>query len=81
LFLFLEDATNPTTNNSSEQTFRMSKVFMKVTNCFPLCAKELFAGVRSVINTGKRQGLNAYQATKRALSPFGSFFGSQHAQE
>jgi hypothetical protein len=30
-----------------------------------------------MINTGKRQGLNAYQAIKRALSPFGSFFPSQ----
>jgi len=82
LFLFLEDATIPTTNNSSEQSFRMSKVFMKVTNCFRSdWGKELFAGVRSVINTGKRQGLNTYQAIKRALSPFNSFFGSQPAQE
>ncbi len=75
LFLFLEDAAIPTTNNSSEQAFRMSKMFMKVTNCFRSdWGKELFAGVRSVINTGKRQGLNTYQAIKRALSPFGSFF-------
>jgi transposase len=82
LFLFLEDATIPTTNNSSEQAFRMSKLFMKVTNCFRSnWGKELFAGVRSVINTGKRQGLNAYQAIKRALSPFNSFFGSEPAQE
>ena len=82
LFLFLEDDTIPPTNNSSEQAFRMSKVFMKVTNCFRSdWGKELFAGVRSVINTGKRQGLNAYQAIKRALSPFDSFFGSKPAQE
>lgn len=80
LFLFLEDPTIPTTNNSSEQAFRMSKLFMKVTNCFrSQWGKELFAGARSVINTGKRQGLNAYQAIKRALSPFGSFFPSQPA--
>jgi transposase len=82
LFLFLEDATIPTTNNSSEQAFRMSKVFMKVTNCFRSdWGKELFAGVRSVINTGKRQGLNTYQAIRKALSPSGSFFGSRPAQE
>jgi transposase len=80
LFLFLEDPTIPTTNNSSEQAFRMSKLFMKVTNCFrSQWGKELFAGARSVINTGKRQGLNAYQAIKRALSPFDSFFPSQPA--
>jgi len=75
LFLFLEDATIPPTNNSSEQAIRMSKIFLKVTNCFRSdWGKDLFAGVRSVINTGRRMGLNAYQAIKKALSPFGSFF-------
>lgn len=75
LFLFLEDSTIPPTNNSSEQAVRMSKVFLKVTNCFRSdWGKELFAGVRSVINTGRRQGLSAYEAIQRALSPFGSLF-------
>jgi len=74
LFLFLEDATIPPTNNSSEQDIRMSKIFLKVTNGFRSeWGKELFAGVRSVVSTGRRMGLNAYQAIKKALSPFGSF--------
>lgn len=74
LFLFLEDATIPPTNNSSEQDIRMSKIFLKVTNGFRSeWGKELFAGVRSVVKTGQRMGLNAYQAIKKALSPFGSF--------
>jgi transposase len=34
LFLFLEDATIPPTNNSSEQAIRMSTVFRQVTNGF-----------------------------------------------
>ena len=37
----------------------MNELFLKVTNCFRSdWGKELFAGVRSVINTGKR--LNTY---------------------
>ena len=34
LFLFLEDASVPPTNNSSEQAIRMSTIFRKVTNGF-----------------------------------------------
>ena len=34
LFLFLEDAAIPPTNNSSEQAIRMSVIFRRVTNCF-----------------------------------------------
>jgi transposase len=30
--------------------------------------------VRSVVNTGKRQGLAAFQAIQKALSPMGSLF-------
>lgn len=75
LFLFLEDCAATPTNNSSEQDIRMSTIFRKVTNCFRSdWGKELFAGVRSVVNTGRRMGLDPYQAIQRALSPFGSFF-------
>jgi hypothetical protein len=34
----------------------------------------LFAAVRSVVNTGKRQGLTAYQSIQQALSIDGSLF-------
>jgi hypothetical protein len=70
LFLFLEDSTIPTRNNSSEKAFRISKIFMKVTNwfCFDW-GKELLDGVCSVTNIGKHQGLNAYQATISAIPP------------
>jgi transposase len=75
LFVFLKDASVPPTNNESEQAIRMSTVFRKVTNCFRSpWGRDLFAAVRSVVNTGKRQGLTAYQAIKKALSTNGSIF-------
>ncbi|MEG5019694.1 MULTISPECIES: IS66 family transposase [unclassified Microcoleus] len=75
LFLFLEDAGIPPTNNSSEQAIRMSVVFRRVTNGFRSeWGRDLFAAVRSVVNTGKRQGLTAYQSIQQALSIDGSLF-------
>lgn len=75
LFLLLEDASIPPTHNSSEQAIRMSTVFRKVTNGFrSQWGRDLFAAVRSVVNTGKRQGVSAYQAIQKALSPLGSLF-------
>ncbi len=75
LFLFLEDATIPPTNNSSEQAIRMSVIFRRVTNGFRSeWGRDLFAAVRSVVNTGKRQGLTAYQSIQQALSTDHSLF-------
>jgi transposase len=75
LFLFLEDAAIPATNNSSEQAIRMSVIFRRVTNGFRSeWGRDLFAAVRSVVNTGKRQGLTAYQSIQQALSTDGSIF-------
>ena len=74
LFLFLDDAAIPPTNNSSEQAIRMSTVFRKVTNGFRSnWGRDLFAAVRSVVNTGKRQGISAYEALQKALSPVALF--------
>lgn len=75
LFLFLEDRTIPPTNNASEQALRMSVVFRKVTNGFRSeWGKDLFADIRSVVNTGKRQGLSAFEAISAALNPRKSLF-------
>jgi len=75
LFLCLEDASLPPTTNSSEQAMRMSTVFRKVTNGFRSdWGRDLFAAVRSMVTTGKRQGLSAYQAIQKALSPVRSLF-------
>lgn len=78
LLLFLEDETVPPTNNSSEQALRWSVVFRKVTNGFrSTWGAELFAQIRSVINTGKRQGLSSFEAISSALiSPHTFCMGS-----
>jgi transposase len=75
LFLFLEDAAVPPTNNSSEQAIRLSAIFRKVTNGFRSdWGRDLFGEVRSVVNTGHRQGLSPFQAIQRALSLSSSLF-------
>ena len=58
-----------------EQAIRMSVIFRRVTNGFRSeWGRDLFAAVRSVVNTGKRQGLTAYQSIQQALSTDGSLF-------
>jgi transposase len=53
----------------------MSVIFRRVTNGFRSeWGRDLFAAVRSVVNTGKRQGLTAYQSIQQALSTDGSLF-------
>jgi transposase len=75
LFLFLDDPTIPATNNTSEQALRWSAIFRKVTNGFRSdWGRDLFANVRSVVNTGKRQGLSAFQSIMAALNPLESLF-------
>jgi transposase len=36
--------------------------------------RDLFAAVRSIVNTGQRHGLSAVQAIQKALSRAGSWF-------
>ena len=75
LFLFLEDSTIPPTNNSSEQALRWSVIFRKVTNGFRSdWGRDLFTAVRSIVNTGKRQGLSAFESILVALNPLESLF-------
>jgi transposase len=75
LFLFLDDPTIPPTNNASEQALRWSVIFRKITNGFRSdWGKDLFAAVRSIVNTGKRQGLSAFQSILAALNPLESLF-------
>jgi transposase len=75
LFLFLDDPTIPPTNNASEQALRWSVIFRKVTNGFRShWGRDLFAAVRSVVNTGRRQGLSAFESILVALNPLESLF-------
>lgn len=68
VFVFITHRLVPPTNNSSEQTLRPSKIFLKVTNCFRSgWGPEFFADVRSVVETGRRLGLTAFEAIRRTL--------------
>jgi transposase len=45
-------------------------IFQYVTNGFRSeWERDLFADIRSIVNTGQRQGLSAFQAISRALDP------------
>jgi transposase len=69
LLLFLTDEMVPPTNNASEQALRWSVVFRKVTHGFRSdWGAELFALVRSIVNTAQRQGISALDAISRALT-------------
>jgi transposase len=75
MFLFLDDREIPTTNNSSEQALRWSVIFRKITNGFRSdWGKDLFAAVRSIVNTGRRQGMSAFESILAALNPLESLF-------
>ena len=73
--LFLGDPTILPTNNASEQALRWSPIFRKVTNRFRSdWGRDLFADVRSIVNTGKRQDLSAFESIFVALNPLRSLF-------
>ncbi len=68
LFVFLADRNVPYTNNVSERSIRMSKMFLKVTNGFrSVWGADMFGAVRSVINTGKIHGLSPYESIVATL--------------
>ena len=69
LLLFLEDETIPPTNNASEQALRWSVIFRKITNGFRSeWGADLFAMIRSLVNTARRQDLSAFEAISLALT-------------
>ncbi len=68
LFVFVTDRDVPYTNNASERALRPSVVFRKVTNGFRSAwGADLFAGVRSVIDTGRYHDLTPFQAIRNTL--------------
>ena len=59
---FLHDFSVPFTNNQAEQDLRMMKVKMKISGAFRTTAgAEVFACLRSVISTARKQGWNILQ--------------------
>jgi transposase len=68
LFVFMTNRELPATNNGSEQAIRPCVIFRKVTYCFrsPWGA-ELYADIRSVIETGRRRAIDALEAIRLTL--------------
>jgi transposase len=64
LFVFLTNRELPPTNNDSERTIRPCVIFRKVTYCFRSgWGAELYADIRSVIETGRRRAIDAIRLT------------------
>lgn len=69
LFTFMTERGVPPTNNGSERDLRPSATFRKVTGGFRSdWAPDFYAAVRSTLNTGRKQGLTAFQTIERTLS-------------
>src|SRR6266481_2043213 len=59
---FLTDSDVPFTNNLAEQDLRMMKVKMKISGSFrTLDGAQIFARLRSVVSTARKQGCNILQ--------------------
>lgn len=71
LFVFMTNRKLSPTNNGSEQALRPAVIFRKITNCFRSeWGAEFYADVRSVIETGRRRGIDALQAVWLTLRGF-----------
>jgi len=67
-FTFITDRDVPPTNNGAERALRPSVIFRKVTNGFrSLWGAEIHALTRSVIGTGRLNGITPHQAISRAI--------------
>ena len=63
LFTFLEHPEVDPDNNSSERALRFTATYRKVTGGFRSdWGPHLFAGIRSVIGTAERRGIDPYHA-------------------
>jgi transposase len=69
LFVFLADRAIPPTNNGSERALRPCVTFRKVTNCFrSQWGANLYADIRSVIETARRRAIGALEAIRLTLN-------------
>jgi transposase len=68
LFTFLEHPEVAPDNNSSERELRPTATYRKVTGGFRSdWGADLFAGIKSVIGTAARHGIDAYAAILNTL--------------
>jgi transposase len=69
LFVFLTDREVSPTNNGSEQALRPCVIFRKITNGFrSLWGADLYANVRSVLETARRRGVGILHALRLTLN-------------
>jgi transposase len=69
LFVFMTNRELPATNNGSEQAIRPCVIFRKVVYCFRSAwGAELYADIRSVIETARRRGIDALKAIRLTLA-------------
>jgi transposase len=69
LFVFVTNRDVPATNNGSEQALRPCVIFRKVTNCFrSQWGADLYADIRSVIETARRRAVGAFEAIHLTLN-------------
>jgi transposase len=69
LFVFLKRRDAEPTNNESERALRPSVIFRKVTNGFrSLWGAKVYADLRSIVETGRRNGRSALTAIRAALT-------------
>ena len=69
LFVFMTVRELPATNNGSEQAIRPAVIFRKVTYCFrSVWGAELYADIRSVIETGRRRAIDGFEAIRLTLA-------------
>ncbi len=68
LFVFVTNREVPDASNACERALRPSVIFRKATNGFrSVRGAELFAAVRSVIDTGPRHDRSVLQANRATL--------------
>ena len=68
LFVFVTNRDIPATNNGSERALRPCAVFRKITNGFRTeWGAKLYADIRSVIETGRRRAIDAFEAIRLTL--------------
>ena len=69
MFVFVTNRAIPATNNESERSLRPAVTFRKITNGFRTeWGVKFYADVRTVIETGRRNGISALEAIRLTLA-------------
>jgi transposase len=69
LFIFMTNRALPPTNNGSERSLRPCVTYRKITNGFRTpWGAELYANIRSVIETGRRRSIGALDAIRFTIA-------------